>query len=75
MPEGSPEDFEGAAAHKEKAAEAKASGNHAEAVTHLTAALLCQPTAMTFAARAESLLALKRPNAAVSESLDFTYSK
>jgi suppressor of tumorigenicity protein 13 len=61
------DDWEGAGAQKEKAAELKSNGDLSGAVEAYTAALLCQPSALTFAARADCLLKLKRPKAAVAD--------
>jgi suppressor of tumorigenicity protein 13 len=68
MPVGGAEDFEGAATHKERANELKASGDLVGAVDAFTSALSCQPSALTFANRAECLLKLKRPTAAVLDA-------
>jgi suppressor of tumorigenicity protein 13 len=61
------DDWEGAGSHKEKAADLKEGGDLVGAVAAFTDALLCQPSALTFASRAECLLKLKRPTAAVAD--------
>jgi suppressor of tumorigenicity protein 13 len=61
------DDWEGAGTHKEAASEAKGNGNFSGAVVAYTKALFCQASAMTFAARAECLLQMKRPSAAVAD--------
>ena len=60
MPEAGADDWEGAAEHKSAAAEVKSSGDHAGVVAALSAALACQPSALAFANRADSFLALRR---------------
>ncbi len=63
-----PLDWDAAADAKEKANDAKSSGDYAKAVEHLTRALAVgQVSAMTLATRAECLLKLKRPCAAIAD--------
>lgn len=67
VPEGG-EDWEGAATAKESANEAKACGNLETAVEMYTKALeLGTVSAMTLASRAECLLKLRRPKAALAD--------
>lgn len=61
-------DWDAAGAAKEKASEAKSNGNFEEAVAHFTEAMTVgQVSAMTLANRADCLLKLKRPCAAISD--------
>lgn len=61
-------DFEAAGTAKEQANEAKGSGNYELAVQKFTEAMkLGQVSALTLANRAECLLKLRRPLAAVSD--------
>ena len=65
QPEGDPSDFETAAGHKESANSHKASGDWTAALDAYTNALTAQKSALTFANRADCLLKLKRPIAAI----------
>jgi suppressor of tumorigenicity protein 13 len=61
-------DWDASAASKEQANDAKASGNYEDAVKHFTAAMTTgQVSAMTLANRAECLLKMRRPRAAISD--------
>lgn len=61
-------DFDAAGAAKEKASEAKGSGDYQSAVQSFTEAMtLGSVSALTLANRAECLLKLRRPLAAVSD--------
>ena len=58
-------DYEAAGKHKMAANDAKASGDFAKAVEELTQALLLAPSPMTYGQRAQLLLKMKRPLAAI----------
>jgi suppressor of tumorigenicity protein 13 len=67
QPEGESDDWETAGKFKETANEAKASGDWAAAVDAYTSALMAQASALTHANRADCLLKLKRPVAAIAD--------
>jgi suppressor of tumorigenicity protein 13 len=61
-------DFDAAGAAKDEAADAKSNGDYNLAVEKLSIAMTLGPvSAMTLASRAECLLKLRRPTAAVSD--------
>ena len=60
-------DMEKATEAKMAAADAASNGDHAKAIEHFTTALTLMPSPLVYAKRAECLLKLKKPNAAIRD--------